>query len=106
MDVSLAIVKAGLVNQFNNTNLANAGNPLLKHGGVIDETKNFRRGGWSDANRVCLVTNQRRGHPTFAIDSLGFRVANSLGLGRLKSEGCEEDKSGIIILGSQQILFE
>jgi formylglycine-generating enzyme required for sulfatase activity len=38
----------------------------------------FRGGGWSDAERGCLVTNRRRSHPTFAIDDLGFRVVRSL----------------------------
>jgi len=35
----------------------------------------FRGGGWCDAERGCLATNRRRGHPTFRIDDLGFRVA-------------------------------
>lgn len=38
----------------------------------------FRGGGWSDEARGCLATNRRRGHPTFLIDDLGFRVARSL----------------------------
>ena len=38
----------------------------------------FRGGGWNDADRGCLATNRRRGHPTFRIDDLGFRVARLL----------------------------
>lgn len=38
----------------------------------------FRGGGWSDEERGCLATNRRRGHPTFRIDDLGFRVARSI----------------------------
>jgi formylglycine-generating enzyme required for sulfatase activity len=35
----------------------------------------FRGGGWNDPERGCLATNRRRGHPTFRIDDLGFRLA-------------------------------
>lgn len=38
----------------------------------------FRGGGWADAERGCLATNRRRSHPTFQIDDLGFRLAQSL----------------------------
>ena len=38
----------------------------------------FRGGGWADHERGCLATNRRRSHPTFAIDDLGFRLAQSL----------------------------
>ncbi|WP_152495388.1 formylglycine-generating enzyme family protein, partial [Dehalobacter sp. UNSWDHB] len=38
----------------------------------------FRGGGWFDPERGCLATNRRRGHPTFRIDDLGFRLAKSL----------------------------
>jgi len=38
----------------------------------------FRGGGWFDQERGCLATNRRRGHPTFQIDDLGFRLARSL----------------------------
>ncbi|WP_172679217.1 formylglycine-generating enzyme family protein [Paenibacillus pini] len=38
----------------------------------------FRGGGWCDPERGCLATNRRRGHPTFSIDDLGFRIAKSL----------------------------
>lgn len=38
----------------------------------------FRGGGWCDAERGCLATNRRRGHPTFQIDDLGFRIARSV----------------------------
>jgi formylglycine-generating enzyme required for sulfatase activity len=37
----------------------------------------IRGGGWNDPARGCLATNRRRGHPTFKIDDLGFRVAMS-----------------------------
>lgn len=35
----------------------------------------FRGGGWADKDRGVLATNRRRGHPTFKIDDLGFRLA-------------------------------
>jgi formylglycine-generating enzyme required for sulfatase activity len=38
----------------------------------------FRGGGWADPERGCLATNRRRSHPTFQIDDLGFRLAQSL----------------------------
>lgn len=38
----------------------------------------IRGGGWNDPERGCLATNRRRGHPTFQIDDLGFRIARSL----------------------------
>jgi formylglycine-generating enzyme required for sulfatase activity len=38
----------------------------------------FRGGGWADRDRGCLATNRRRSHPTFQIDDLGFRLAQSL----------------------------
>lgn len=34
----------------------------------------FRGGGWADKERGILATNRRRGHPTFKIDDLGFRL--------------------------------
>lgn len=37
----------------------------------------FRGGGWFDPERGCLATNRRRGHPTFQIDDLGFRLAKN-----------------------------
>lgn len=37
----------------------------------------FRGGGWFDPERGCLSTNRRRGHPTFHIDDLGFRLAKT-----------------------------
>lgn len=37
----------------------------------------LRGGGWSDPERSCLATNRRRSHPTFTIDDLGFRIAQS-----------------------------
>jgi len=45
---------------------------------VYDTYRVFRGGGWSDPERGCLATNRRRGHPSFKIDDLGFRVARSL----------------------------
>jgi len=38
----------------------------------------FRGGGWAEETRGCGATCRRRGHPTFRIDDLGFRVARSL----------------------------
>lgn len=38
----------------------------------------FRGGGWADRDRGCLATNRRRSHPTFQIDDLGFRLAQSI----------------------------
>ena len=37
----------------------------------------FRGGGWADEDRGCLATNRRRSHPTFSIDDVGFRLAQS-----------------------------
>jgi len=37
----------------------------------------FRGGGWFDPERGCLATNRRRGHPSFEIDDLGFRIARN-----------------------------
>lgn len=44
---------------------------------VYGDYRIFRGGGWADGPRGCLATNRRRGHPTFKIDDLGFRVARS-----------------------------
>ena len=38
----------------------------------------FRGGGWNDRERGCLASNRRRGHPTFQIDDLGFRIAQNV----------------------------
>jgi formylglycine-generating enzyme required for sulfatase activity len=38
----------------------------------------FRGGGWADDERGCLASNRRRSHPIFAIDDLGFRLAQSI----------------------------
>lgn len=38
----------------------------------------FRGGGWAEEKRGCGATCRRRGHPTFLIDDLGFRVARSI----------------------------
>lgn len=38
----------------------------------------FRGGGWAEEVRGCGATVHRRGHPTFTIDDLGFRVARSV----------------------------
>lgn len=40
----------------------------------------FRGGGWADEARGCMATNRRRSHPTFKIDDLGFRIAQSINL--------------------------
>ena len=37
----------------------------------------FRGGSWAEEARGCGATSRRRGHPTFKIDDLGFRVAKS-----------------------------
>lgn len=38
----------------------------------------FRGGGWYDAAFACRASCRRKSHPTFAIDDLGFRIAQSL----------------------------
>lgn len=38
----------------------------------------FRGGGWSDQPRACRASCRRKSHPTFRIDDLGFRIAQSL----------------------------
>lgn len=42
------------------------------------EYRIFRGGSWAEEARGCGATNRRRGHPTFKIDDLGFRLAKSL----------------------------
>ncbi|MFF4796299.1 formylglycine-generating enzyme family protein [Streptomyces sp. NPDC001276] len=37
----------------------------------------LRGGGWSDEHWSCRASVRRRGHPTFRIDDVGFRVARS-----------------------------
>ena len=44
---------------------------------VYGEYRVLRGGGWADPERGCLATNRRRSHPTFKIDDLGFRLAQS-----------------------------
>ena len=39
----------------------------------------FRGGGWAESARGCGATVRRRSFPTFAIDDLGVRLAQSLG---------------------------
>jgi sulfatase modifying factor 1 len=38
----------------------------------------LRGGGWSDEHWSCRASVRRRGHPTFHIDDVGFRVARSV----------------------------
>lgn len=38
----------------------------------------FRGGSWAESARGCGATTRRRGHPSFCIDDLGFRLAKSL----------------------------
>ena len=38
----------------------------------------FRGGSWAEAARGCGATCRRRSHPSFCIDDLGFRLAQSL----------------------------
>ena len=38
----------------------------------------FRGGSWAESARGCGSTCRRRGHPSFYIDDLGFRVAKSI----------------------------
>ena len=45
---------------------------------VYGEYRVLRGGGWADPERGCLATNRRRSHPTFKIDDLGFRLAQSI----------------------------
>lgn len=37
----------------------------------------FRGGSWAEQDRGCGATSRRRGHPSFGIDDLGFRLARS-----------------------------
>ncbi|MEN1760357.1 formylglycine-generating enzyme family protein [Anoxynatronum sibiricum] len=41
------------------------------------EYRVFRGGSWAEEARGCGATSRRRGHPTFKIDDLGFRLARS-----------------------------
>ena len=38
----------------------------------------FRGGSWAESERGCGATVRRRSHPTFAIDDLGFRLAQTI----------------------------
>ena len=38
----------------------------------------FRGGSWAESARGCGATSRRRGHPSFQMDDLGFRLARSL----------------------------
>jgi formylglycine-generating enzyme required for sulfatase activity len=38
----------------------------------------FRGGGWSDQPRACRASCRRKSHPTFRVDDLGFRLAQSI----------------------------
>ena len=37
----------------------------------------FRGGSWAESDRGCGATSRRRGHPSFRIDDLGFRLART-----------------------------
>ncbi|NCC82385.1 MAG: formylglycine-generating enzyme family protein, partial [Clostridia bacterium] len=37
----------------------------------------FRGGSWAESERGCGATCRRRGHPSFGIDDLGFRLARN-----------------------------
>ncbi|MCJ0906375.1 SUMF1/EgtB/PvdO family nonheme iron enzyme [Rhodococcus sp. ARC_M6] len=41
----------------------------------------FRGGSWAEEARGCGASVRRRSHPTFSIDDLGFRIAQSAGPG-------------------------
>ncbi|NMD63552.1 formylglycine-generating enzyme family protein [Nocardia globerula] len=41
----------------------------------------FRGGSWAEVARGCGASVRRRSHPSFAIDDLGFRIAQSAGPG-------------------------
>ncbi|ASN22795.1 sulfatase-modifying factor protein [Streptomyces pluripotens] len=43
----------------------------------------LRGGGWADEHWSCRASVRRRGHPTFRIDDVGFRVARCTPLHRL-----------------------
>jgi sulfatase modifying factor 1 len=45
---------------------------------VYGEYRVFRGGGWLDAPHSCRASCRRKSHPTYRIDDLGFRVAQSL----------------------------
>ncbi len=38
----------------------------------------FRGGGWSDPARSCRASCRRKSHPSFRVDDLGFRLAQSI----------------------------
>ena len=40
-----------------------------------DTYRSFRGGSWAGTERVCGATCRRKGHPSFKIDDLGFRIA-------------------------------
>jgi sulfatase modifying factor 1 len=45
---------------------------------MYGEYRVFRGGGWLDAPHACRASCRRKSHPTYRIDDLGFRVAQSL----------------------------
>ncbi len=47
---------------------------------VYGDYRVFRGGGWSDPARSCRVSCRRKSHPTFRMDDLGFRLAQSISL--------------------------
>ncbi|MBU3188287.1 formylglycine-generating enzyme family protein [Clostridium bowmanii] len=44
---------------------------------TYDQYRIFRGGSWAEQARGCGATCRRRGHPSFGIDDLGFRLAKS-----------------------------
>jgi formylglycine-generating enzyme len=45
---------------------------------VYGEYRVFRGGGWNDLPRSCRASCRRKSHPSFRVDDLGFRVAQSV----------------------------
>lgn len=44
----------------------------------VDGKRVLRGGGWFDEHWSCRASVRRRGHPTFSVDDVGFRVARSV----------------------------
>jgi formylglycine-generating enzyme required for sulfatase activity len=45
---------------------------------VYGDYRVFRGGGWSDPARSCRASCRRKSHPTFRVDDLGFRLAQTI----------------------------
>ncbi len=45
---------------------------------VYGDYRVFRGGGWSDPARSCRASCRRKSHPTFCVDDLGFRLAQTI----------------------------